>query len=180
MWARVESAKVTGIINRPKAITIGGVSYPHQIFSWEENKLNAKGLYTIIMDYTNKKDIRYYSNTPITYTYDQDAGTVTGTYGTATAKDVPTLKTQKKNLVNEEAFSTLKDSDWMAIRQAEEGGTWMPQEWAQWRAAVRTKANEMHTKIDAVNTVEDLAALYVFDSGDPPERPLGEFPPKPS
>ena len=111
MWARVESTKVTEIINRPKAITIGGVSYPHQIFSWEENKLNAKGLYTITMDYTNMKDIKYYSNTPITYTYDQDAGTVTGTYGTATTKDVPTLKTQKKNLVNEEAFSTLKDSD---------------------------------------------------------------------
>ena len=56
----------------------------------------------------------------------------------------------------------------------------MPSSITTHRAAVRTKANEMHTKIDAVNTVDDLAALYGFDSGDHPERPLGEFPPKPS
>ena len=181
MWALVESNNISKIYTRPISLSLNGIRHSASIFNlWTEAQLKTIGIYKITIDRSNLKDAGYYSNTPITYTYDQEASTVTGTYGTATTKDVPTLKAQKKNLINEEAHSILKDSDWMAIRQAEEGGTWMPQEWAQWRAAVRTKANEMHTKIDAVNTVEDLAALYVFDSGDPPERPLGEFPPKPS
>ena len=33
----------------------------------------------------------------------------------------------------------------------------------------------MHTKIDAADTVEKLAALYVY-TGDPLARPLGEWP----
>ena len=177
MWALIESGSISRIYTKPTSLLLNGLRHPANIFNlWTEGELKTIGIYKITIDRSNLKDAGYYSNTPITYTYDQEASTVTGTYGTATTKDVPTLKAQKKNLINEEAHSILKDSDWMAIRQAEEGGTWMPQEWAQWRAAVRTKANEMHTKIDAVNTVEDLAALYVFDSGDPPERPLGEFP----
>ena len=40
---------------------------------------------------------------------------------------------------------------------------------------VRTKAADMHTKIDAADTVEKLAALYVY-TGDPLTRPLGEWP----
>ena len=44
-----------------------------------------------------------------------------------------------------------------------------------YRAAVRTKSNEMCTKIDAVSDVDALAALYEY-SGDPLVRPLGEFP----
>jgi len=41
------------------------------------------------------------------------------------------------------------------------------------RAAVRTKANEMCTAIDAVSDVDALAALYVYTDG---VRPLGELP----
>jgi len=44
------------------------------------------------------------------------------------------------------------------------------------RAAVRTASNDMESKIDACSTVDELAALYVYNDDDPPVRPLGEFP----
>ena len=49
-----------------------------------------------------------------------------------------------------------------------------------YKAAVRTKSNTMCTAIDNASDVEALAALYVYNSDDPPVRPLGEFPSEPS
>ena len=34
----------------------------------------------------------------------------------------------------------------------------------------------MHTKINAADTVDKLAALYVYNTDNPPVRPLGEWP----
>jgi hypothetical protein len=34
----------------------------------------------------------------------------------------------------------------------------------------------METLIDACSTVDELAALYVYNNDEPPVRPLGEFP----
>ena len=36
------------------------------------------------------------------------------------------------------------------------------------------------SKIDACTTVDELAALYVYNDAEPPVRPLGEFPNPPS
>tara|TARA_R100001594_G_C3959576_1_gene245007 strand:+ start:248 stop:790 length:543 start_codon:yes stop_codon:yes gene_type:complete len=180
MWALVESNSISKIYTKPTSLLLNGLRHPSNIFSlWTEAELKAIGIYEITIDRSNFKDTTYYSNTTITYTYNSSSDTVTGAYGTATAKDLATLKIQKKNLINEEAFSTLKDSDWLAIRAAE-GGTAVPSSWATWRAGVRTKANDMQTLIDNAADVDALAALYVYNSDDPPTRPLGVFPNKPS
>ena len=63
----------------------------------------------------------------------------------------------------------------MVIRETE-GGTSMPSATKTWRAAVRTKANAMTTAIDNASDIDELAALYEYNSDDPPVRPLGEFP----
>ena len=34
----------------------------------------------------------------------------------------------------------------------------------------------METLIDACSTVDELAALYIYNDADPRVRPLGEFP----
>ena len=177
MWAKVEDSTITGLIPRPKGMTIDGTQYPHNIFGlWSVSELEAIGIYEITVDSTNLKDVKYYSNTNITYAY--ASGAVTGTYGTATAKDLPTLKIQHKDKVNHRAYSHLQDSDWLVVRAAE-GGTAVPGAWATYRAAVRTKANSMETQIDGAANVDALAALYEYNSDDPPVRPLGEWPSKP-
>ena len=174
MWAKVEDATITGLIPRPKSLTIGDVQYPHNIFGlWSVSELEAIGIYEVTIDYTNLKDTDYYNNTDITYAF--SSGAATGSYGTATAKDLPTLKTKHKSLINREAYSSLQDSDWLVIR-ATEGGTAVTSAWTTYRAAVRTKSNDMETLIDGAANVDALAALYVYTDGT---RPLGEWPSKP-
>ena len=176
MWTKIEDNNITGLIPRPKAMTIGGTQYPHNIFDlWSVAELEAIGIYEVTVDNTNLKDHNYYTNTTITYAYDN--GAATGSYDTATAKDLDQLKDKHKESINREAYGALQDSDWLVIRAAG-GGTAVPSAWTTYRAAVRTKSNDMETLIDAASNVDALAALYVY-SGDPATKPLGEWPSKP-
>ena len=176
MWARLESNTIKEILRRPKALTIGGAQYPSNIFSmWSNSELATIGIVPVTMDNTNYKDQDYYINTNITYTYDTETGKVTGAYGTATALNLADLKSEHKNNINTHAGNILSETDWYSIRAAD-GGTAVPSNISTYRTSVRTKANAMCTQIDAASDVDALAALYVYNSDNPPVRPLGELP----
>ena len=192
MWAKVESGSVTEIYTRPKPLKIGDVQHPKNIFElWSEAELKAIGIYIVEIDNTNLKDKEYYNNTNQRFNFASDK--VTASYGSATSKNLSDysetvgenttnfsgLKTIHKNNINSDAAALLEKHDWMSIREAE-GGTDMPSNIKTWRAAIRTKANAMCTQIDNAANVDALAALYVYNSDDPPVRPLGEFPDEPS
>ena len=202
MWALVESNSRSKVYVRPTSLLLNGLRYPANIFNlWSDAELKAIGIYEITVNNTNLKDKEYYQNTDITYTYNSDPDTVTGAYGTATVRPLADvlytaedesnglgtegdikqygLKDRHKGLINKQAYSALQDSDWMVIRAAE-GGTAVPSAWTTYRAAVRTKANDMQTLIDNVANVDALAALYIYNDDSPSVRPLGEFPDKPS
>ena len=179
MWALVEDNNVTQVFTRPKALTIGENQYQANIFNlWSTSELEALGIYAVVQDDSNKKDKKYYKNTEQTFSFSD--GTVTASYGTATAKDLDILKTNKKMDVNVEAGSILSQTDWYRIREAD-GGTAVPSNVSTHRTAVRTKANAMCTQIDGAADVDALAALYEYTNTgteEEPEytRPLGEFP----
>jgi hypothetical protein len=201
MWALVESDNVTQVYTRPKALTIGDVTYPSKIFMlWSSSELEAIGIYEVVVDNTNLKDKEYYINT--NQSFDFADGTVTATYGTATAlplddvlftaqDETDGLGTEgevkqsgiRKNHIsniNAQAGGILQPTDWMVIR-ATEGGTAVPSSITTKRAAVRTKANAMCTAIDNAANVDALATLYAYvntGTEDSPvyERPLGELP----
>ena len=196
MWALVESDNVTKVYTRPKAITIGDINYPSNIFMlWTASELEALGIYEIVIDNTNLKDKEYYINT--NQSFDFADGVVTASYGVATAKPLDDvlftaqeetdglgtegeikqygLKPQHKAVINSQAGGILQPTDWMVIR-AQEGGTAVPSSITTKRAAVRTKANAMCTAIDNAADVDALAALYVYNDDTPPVRPLGELP----
>ena len=197
MWALLNSDNtVNKILTRPKALTIADVKYPANIFSmWTSAELEALKIYEVVVDNTNLKTNEYYINTDQTFAF--ASGTVTASYGTATAKaiadtlytaqdetdglgtegEVATrgLKYTHKEVINSQAASVLQDTDWMVIRAAE-GGTAVPGATTTWRAAVRTKANSMQAQIDGAANVDALAALYVYNDSTPPVRPLGNFP----
>ena len=171
MWALVESGSVTQIIMRPKGLTIGDNQYPKNIFNlWSASELEAIGIYEVVLDNTNLKNDEYYNNTNQTFTFADD--TVTASYGTATAKDLDDLKTLHKEKINAHAGSLLAQYDWYTLRAAD-GGTAVPSNVNTYRTAIRTTANDMCTKIDAVADVDALAALYVYSTDS---RPLGEWP----
>ena len=204
MFALVESGKITQMPKGNIGIQIGDVKYPSQIYTlWSEAERNAIGIYTVEIDETNKKDEEWYINTNITYAF--SSGKVTGTYGTATAKniddtlwtekdkadgeipkdkdvgDVATrgLKYLKKQMIDNQCAGLLAPSDWRVVKATETGGT-MDSGWKTWRASVRTKCNSMQTQIDNASDVDALDALFTYTEQEDGSvtRPLGEFPVK--
>ena len=198
MWARLESNTIVEILTRPKALEIGDVKYPQNIFSmWTNAELAVIGIVPVTVDNTNFKDQRYYINTNQSFAYNTETGVATATYGTATAKAIADtlytaqdetdglgtegevkargLKYYKKENINTQAASILQSTDWMVVRAAE-GGTAVPGDITTKRAAVRTKANAMCVQIDAASDVDALAALYVYNDAETPVRPIGELP----
>ena len=181
MYTLVESNEITEIFDHPKSLTVAGVKHPRNIFTvWSEAELKAIGVYTAVIDTTNLNSTAYYVNTGITYTYNSDTDTVTGTYGTATAQsltdvlftaedaaaglgtegDVKSggLKNEEISRTNSHAANLLEKYDWYTLRAAS-GGTAIPSAVATYQAAVRTKANEHEAAINAVSTLSAFAAL---------------------
>ena len=196
MYALVESGNITKYFNYPKGFTLGDNQYSADVFTkWTTAEREAIGLYAIIFDDSNKKDTRWYINTNQTFTYDADAGTVTATYGTATAKahaDVtttidgvdyttPGLKTQLIKNLKIEVSNNLAKTDWYVTRKSEKT-TAIPSNISTHRDAVRTKQASMETAITNATDTAALETLYTVvntaDEGDEPvyARPLGVLP----
>jgi hypothetical protein len=190
MWALVENNQVTQVYTRPKAITIGDVSYPQNIFMlWSSDELEAIGIYSVVVDNDNFKNPSYYINTD--QSFDWDGSEVVASYGTATAKNLDDttdpdtgdvthgLKWNHKQVIINQAYGLLQPNDWYVVRETE-AGTAIPADWTTFRADVRSTAADMQSKIDACTTVDELAALYEYNDAEPPVRPLGEWPTPPS
>ena len=194
MWALVENNQVTQVYTRPKAITIGDVSYPQNIFMlWSSDELEAIGIYEVVVDDSNFKNPSYYINTDQSFDFANDV--VTASYGTATAKAlddhthtdpdtgeetlVHGLKWNHNQVIINQAYGLLQPNDWYVVRE-QEAGTPIPADWSTFRTDVRSTAADMQSKIDACTTVDELAALYEYNDATPPVRPLGEWPTPPS
>ena len=190
MWALVENNQVTQVYTRPKAITIGDVSYPQNIFMlWSSDELEAIGIYEVVVDDSNFKNPSYYINTNQSFDFANDV--VTASYGTATAKNLDDttdpdtgdlthgLKWNHNQVIINQAYGLLQPNDWYVVRE-QEAGTAIPADWSTFRTDVRSTAATMQGLIDACTTVDELAALYEYNDAEPPVRPLGEWPTPPS
>ena len=197
MYAIITDGSISKYINHPKPLVIGDVQYPARIFSvWTANELAAIGIIEVTFDDSKKKDEQWYINTNQTYTYDADAGTVTATYGDATAKahadttwsqqdsddgdlpddkEVGDVKTRglKYNLIQtlkSQVAGILSDTDWYITRNAEKS-TAIPSAISTHRDAVRTKQASMETAITNASDTPALETLYTYvntaDEGDP-------------
>jgi len=204
MFALVQDGSITKYFSGNRGITIGDIQYPRDIYSkWTEAERNAIGIFEVIQNNANKKDEEYYINTNQTFTYDADAGTVTATYGDATAKAhadttwtqadsdnglLPTnksvgdvkvegLKTIKIRSIKQQAAGILRGTDWYIIRNAD-AGTAIPSAITTHRAAVRTKCAEMETAITNAADTPAIETLYTYTEQEDGSvtRPLGELP----
>ena len=207
MWALVEDNAIIKIINNPKAMVINDVRHSRNIFSsrWTNEEREAIGIYEVVFDNSNKKDEEYYINT--NQSFDYADGKVTASYGTATPKqladslwtqedsdngDMPDdkevgdvkvkgLKSQKKQIIKNQASGLLAPTDWYVIKATDVAEYNVPSAVSTFRANVRTRSNEMETAIDNASDVDALAALYEYvntgtEENPVMERPLGEFP----
>ena len=201
MWALVEDNAITKIINNPKAMVIGDTRHSKNIFSfrWTNEEREAIGIYEVVFDNSNKKDEEYYINTDQSFDYAD--GQVTASYGTATPKlledrnevddagepllddngdQIVTkgLKSQKKDIIKQQASRLLTDTDWYVIKATDVAEYSVPSAVSTFRTNVRTRSNEMETAIDNAADVDALKALYEYteQADGSYTRPLGEFP----
>ena len=178
MWALIEENEISKVLTRPKALTIGDIQYPQNIFMlWSSEELEAIGIYEVVVDDSNSKNGEYYINTD--QSFDWTGSKVIASYGEATPRDLDDLKTEHKKVITNQAYGLLQPNDWYVVRQ-QEAGTEIPADWTAFRSGVRSTAADMQSKINACTTVDDLAALYEYNDAEPPVRPLGEFPNPPS
>jgi len=200
MHAIITDGSISKYINHPKPLVIGDVQYPARIFSvWTASELAAIGIIEVTFDDSKKKDEKYYINTNQTYTYDADAGTVTATYGNATAKaHADTLFTAqdetdgkgtegeiairglKYNLIQtlkSQVANELANTDWYITRNTEKS-TAIPSAISTHRDAVRTKQAQMETAITNASDTPALETLYTYTEQEDGSvtRPLGELP----
>jgi len=200
MYAIIKDGSISRYVNHPRPLVIGDVQYPARIFSaWTASELAAIGIIEVTFDNSNKKEERWYNNTNQSYTYDASAGTVTATYGTATAKaHADTLYTAqdetdgkgtegevatrglKYNLIRDLKITVaneLAKTDWYITRNTEKS-TAIPSAISTHRDSVRTKQAEMETAITNASDTPALETLYTYttDSEGVQSRPLGEFP----
>ena len=200
MWALIEDGSITKHLRGNRGITIGDTQYSRNIFSlWSKSELEAKGIYEIVWDNSKKKDGEYYNNTNQTFTYDADAGTVTATYGDATAKAhadtlftaqdesdgkgtegevaAEGLKTKKIRNIKVQAAGILAETDWYIVRKAD-ADTAIPSAITNHRAAVRTKCAQMETAITNASNTAAIETLYTYTEQEDGlvTRPLGELP----
>ena len=187
MFVLIENNSITKTLNTSKGITIGEIQYPRAIYtSWSTAEREAIGIYEVVFDNTNFKDQKYYNNTNQSFNFAD--GVATASYGNATARDLadvtneddtitPGLTTKHKEIIKRQASGHLTPTDWHVIKATEVESYSVSADMTTYRAAVRTASNDMEALIDACNTVDELAALYVY-TGDPGSqtRPLGEWP----
>ena len=198
MFALVEDGSITKFYSGNSGFTLNGNQYSKQIFSlWTKDEREAIGIYEVEIDNTNRKDEQWYNNTSVTYSF--GSGKVTGSYGSATAKNhadikwtqqeiddeeapegadtntvkSPGLKTKLIKKLKAEAGNILSDTDWYATRKAD-AGTSIPSSITNHRAAVRTKCAEMETAITNASNTAALETLYTRN--DEGVRPLGDLP----
>tara|TARA_R110000824_G_scaffold369449_4_gene558939 strand:+ start:1092 stop:1613 length:522 start_codon:yes stop_codon:yes gene_type:complete len=135
------------------AFTHGGTSFPRQ---WLQRSTEAQrteiGL--VWRDAPVYKNEAYYRN------YLLMDGTVK-----SDPLPVDGLRVRQIEAIKKAAASKLVSSDWMVVRAAE-GGTAVPQDWADWRVAIRAASNAAEAAVGAA----DFEGLQVLQQ-DWPESP---------
>ena len=205
MYALVESGTITKYFNHPKGFTLGDLQYPADIFTkWSSSELEAIGIHEVVFDDSNKKDEQWYINTNQSFAF--ASGTVTASYGSATAKahadttwsqddedagDLPSdksvgdIKTRglKYNLIKNlktNVANELAKTDWYITRKTEKS-TAIPSVISTHRDLVRSRQASMETAITNAADTAALETLHTYvntgTKANPVyEKPLGELP----
>jgi hypothetical protein len=181
MWAIVKASQVVQLVSSPKSVVINDTAHPKEIFiHWTKDELKEIGIYQFIS--STQPDSRFETGGAVSYTVDDDAGTVTESITIKNRKLTDTnevdengdpllddngnqvvtkgLKSMYKEQIKSQASSLLASTDWMVVRYAEDNTKAIPSDVTTYRASVRTKADEICTAIDGCTSMAKLKALF--------------------
>lgn len=84
-------------------------------------------------------------------------------------------KSYMVDLTNKQAYNYLQPTDWLVVRQVE-NGTPIPTDWNTWRQVIRDEAAEKVVNIQACTSKEDLNTYCQSDAyltwSDSPSTPI--------
>jgi hypothetical protein len=202
MYALVIDETITKYFSYPKGFTLNGNQYPADIFTkWSNAEKNAIGIYEVEYDHSNKKDEGYFINTNEQFKFENNK--VISYFGTATPKQledvnavdedgepvlqdgvqvvIKGLKSQKIQIVKQQASGLLAPTDWYVVKANEVEGYTIPTAISTFRTEVRAVSNQQEAQIKACTTVEQLKSLFEYTNTGTEEspiytRPLAEYP----
>ena len=169
-WAEVKAGQVIKVNAGNKAVTVNGRHHPASIFRlWTGEDLKSLGFYPYRV-VKEQSDSRFYKDGGTTYSISDDDTEVIGTIA-AKEKSVDDLKDMYHDQVNNTAYSMLHPTDWEAVKAAELG-TSIPDNVKTYRAAIRSKCNELQTSISACSSFDDLKVILDSPGLDEDEKPI--------
>ena len=154
MWAQLSGGVVDRIITHPEILKISGVTYPRQTFT-DAKKLKSLNIIPYREDLV---DNRYYDNGVITYEVKEDE--VYGKYTDPQEKDFLLIKEEMIRKTQYHVSSLLSRDDWMTIRAAEYGKS-MPDNYVNYRKALRKESND---KVNEINALADLDGVMLYQN----------------
>ena len=159
MWARIVDNKIVQTISNPKAMTINDIQYPVSIFTraWTDEERKALGIVPYVYEGSSVENM-FYTSSESSPAVQADKVVVTRSQ---TPRDVDAIKNTMKNHVSSVLKSTLTQTDWIVIRE-QDNGTAKPADLAKWRTDLRAKAAALETAIDAKSDVAGLEGMTVF------------------
>jgi len=159
MWARIMGSQLVEIISIPKPMTINDIQYPFSIFTraWTDEERKALGIVPYVYE-GNATENMFYTSSESSPVVEENRVVVTKTQ---TPRDIDVVKTTMKNHVSSVLQSTLQQTDWIVVRE-QDNGTAKPEDLAKWRTDLRAKAAALETAIDAKSDIAGLEAMTVF------------------
>ena len=159
MWARIMGSQLVEIINMPKAMTINNIQYPVSIFTraWTDEERKALGIVPYVYEGSGTENM-FYTSSESSPVVQADKVVVTRS---KTARDIDAIKNTMKKHVSSVLKSTLEQTDWIVIRE-QDNGTAKPADLAKWRTDLRAKAAALETAIDAKSDVAGLEGMTIF------------------
>tara|TARA_Y100001938_G_C8000814_1_gene384604 strand:- start:103 stop:942 length:840 start_codon:yes stop_codon:yes gene_type:complete len=157
MWGRVFNGQLIEIIDQPKAMMINDVQHPKTIFTqaWTDEERKAVGILPYVYSGSRKENEFYTSS--FSDSVGDDA--ITRTFTSSAVSDLSGLKERKITDAKACVNSSLSDTDWYIIRNAETSVA-IPSEITAYRSAMRSNYAALKTAITNAADVAAVAALY--------------------
>jgi len=159
MWARIMGSQLVEIISIPKPMTINDIQYPFSIFTkaWTDEERKELGIVPYVYEGSSVENM-FYTSSESSPAVQADKVVVTRSQ---TPRDVDAIKNTMKNHVSSVLQSTLAQTDWIVIREQDNGSA-KPADLAKWRTDLRAKAAALETAIDAKSDVAGLEGMTIF------------------
>ena len=152
-------SQLVEIIHRPKSMYINDIQYPKSIFGSSWTNAERKELGIVPYEYEGSfVENMFYTTSEAAPVVESDRVVVRRTQS---ANNVDDIKAAMKNSVSKTLASYLQQTDWIVIRE-QDNGTAKPSDLAKWRTDLRAKAAALETAIDDKTDVAGLEAMTVF------------------